>query len=289
MRKFYVFTVSGKSLFLFLFSFIAVISLFFCRSLFSPETGPAAAAAEAAVGSAEEDPPEEGGKLAIVIDDFGSGRDGVNEMMSIKEHLTFAVIPFCANTLEDAEIAHGNGYEVIVHLSMEPNYGSRSWLAPKSILAGMGAEEVRQIVRESFDSVPYAAGANIHMGSKASNDEEIMSAVLEVIGEKGLYFVDSRTASKPKAKQLSMKKGIVCYERDVFLDGQQPKSFIKGRLEKAAEMALKKGYAVAAGHVGQEGGKVTAEAIKEMLPEFKRRNIELVFVSELNEAVSIEE
>jgi polysaccharide deacetylase 2 family uncharacterized protein YibQ len=41
--------------------------------------------------------------------------------------------------------------------------------------------------------------------------------------------------------------------------------------------------------VGQEGGKVTAEAIKEMLPEFKRRNIELVFVSELNEAVSIEE
>ena len=51
---------------------------------------------------------------------------------------------------------------------------------------------------------------------------------------------------------------------------------------------MKKGQAIAAGHVGQEGGKVTAEAIKEMLPELKRKNIDLVYVSELNEPISIQ-
>lgn len=286
MKKLYFLAVSGKSLLFSLIMLAIAILTVLCLFVFPDGSKPARAVSGPGDENRQE---EEGGKLAIIIDDFGSGRDGVEEMMSIKEHLTFAVIPFLANTLEDAEIAHGSGYEVIVHLSMEPNYGSRSWLGPKSILAGMEADKVRQIVRDSFDSVPYAAGANIHMGSKASNDEYIMSAVLDVIKEKNLYFVDSRTASKPKAKKLSMNKGVICYERDVFLDGQQPKSFIKGRLDTAADIALKKGYAVAAGHVGREGGKVTADAINEMLPEFKKRNIKLVYISELNEAVSIDD
>jgi aminopeptidase YwaD len=74
------------------------------------------------------------------------------------------------------------------------------------------------------------------MGSKASSDVDIVSAVLDVIKEKNLYFVDSRTASKPKAKKVAETMGVMCYERDVFLDGQQPKSFIKDRLETAANI-----------------------------------------------------
>lgn len=285
MKKVYVLAVSRSSL---LISLAAVLVLVVSLLLFGfiPPERSAGVSVNIAEGVQEE---EAGGKLAIIIDDFGSSRDGVEEMMTIKEHMTFAVMPFLANTLEDAEIAHGNGFEVIVHLPMEANYGKRSWLGPKPIMAGMNSEEVKRIVRDAFDSVPYAVGANIHMGSRASNSEDIMSPVLDVIKEKGLYFVDSRTADKPKAKKVSVKKGVLCYERNVFIDGQQPKSFIKNRLNTAVDIALKKGYAIAAGHVGYEGGKITADAIKEMLPEFRKRNIELVYISELNEAISIEQ
>lgn len=202
-------------------------------------------------------------------------------MMSISRHLTFAVMPFSTHSREDAKAAYEKGYEVIVHLSMEPNHGKRSWMGPRPVLAGMTEDEVRQIVRDAFEDVPFAVGANIHMGSKASSDESIISAVLDIIKEMNLYFVDSRTANHPIGKKVADAKGVRCYERNVFLDGQQPKSFIKGRLTEAADITLKKGYAVAIGHVGIEGGKVTAEAIREMLPEFDRKNIELVFVSEL--------
>jgi len=228
-------------------------------------------------------PPKEGGKLSIIIDDFGSSREGIEEMMSINRHLTFAVMPFSTHSQEDAKAAHEKGYEVIVHMPMEPNHGKRSWLGPRPILAGMKEDEVRQIVRDAFEDVPFAVGANIHMGSKASSDESIISAVLDIIKEKDLYFVDSRTADHPIGKKIADAKGVRCYDRNIFLDGQQSKSFVKGRLAEAADVALKKSYAVAIGHVGIEGGKVTAEAIGEMLPEFDRRNIELVYVSELDQ------
>ncbi|MCX7747622.1 MAG: divergent polysaccharide deacetylase family protein [Clostridia bacterium] len=221
------------------------------------------------------------GKLAIIIDDFGSDRNGVKEMMNIDRHLTFAVMPFLTFSQSDAQTAHERGFEVIVHLAMEPNKGKISWLGPRPILSVMRGEEVESIVRDAFDSVPYAKGANNHMGSKASGDEAIISSVLDIIKEKGLYFVDSCTSSRPIAKKVAAAKEILCYDRDVFLDGQKPKSFVKERLRKAGEIALRKGQAVAIGHVGMEGGKVTAQAIAEMLPEFDEKNIQLVYVSEL--------
>lgn len=223
--------------------------------------------------------------LAIIIDDFGSDRRGVKEMMSIDRHLTFAVMPFCEFSEEEAKNAYEKGYEVIVHLPMEPNKGKKSWLGPQPILSGMDAPTVKKITEASIENIPYAAGVNIHMGSKASSEEGIMTAVLEVVKEKNLYFVDSCTAAHPIAKKIADTKELVCYERDVFLDGQQPKSFILQRLREACDAAERKGYGVAIGHVGIEGGTVTAEAIREMLPEFDRRNIKLVFVSELKNAV----
>ncbi len=220
--------------------------------------------------------------LAIIIDDFGSDRRGVKEMMSIDRHLTFAVMPFCEHSEEDARAAYEKGYEVIVHLPMEPIKGKRSWLGPNPILSGMNSDTVEKIVKDSFESIPFASGANIHMGSKASGEENIVTAILHIIKEKKLYFVDSYTAPHPISKKLADEMGIPCYNRDVFLDGQQPKSFVVKRLREACDVAEKKGYAVAIGHVGIEGGTVTVEAIKEMLPEFDRRNIKLVFISELN-------
>ncbi|MDP4182225.1 MAG: divergent polysaccharide deacetylase family protein, partial [Bacillota bacterium] len=69
--------------------------------------------------------------------------------------------------------------------------------------------------------------------------------------------------------------------RNIFLDGQMPKSHVIKQLEAAEKIAIKKGKAIAIGHVGVEGGKVTAEAIMEMLPEFDQNKVELCFVSEL--------
>jgi len=132
-------------------------------------------------------------KLAIVIDDFGSDRNGVKEMMSINRHLTFAVMPFLPYSQSDAKEALEKGFEIIVHLPMEPVKGKISWLGPRPILSTSTDNEVFQITSEAFSDVPGAVGANIHMGSKISADERIMSDILDIIKEKGVYFLDSKT------------------------------------------------------------------------------------------------
>lgn len=225
---------------------------------------------------------ETSGKLAIIIDDFGLDRNGVTEMMSIDRHLTFAVMPFLKYSGEDATNAHEKGYEVIIHLAMEPYSGKREWLGPRPILSGMKDEEVRQIVRDAIDNIPFAAGANIHMGSKASSEESIIACVLDELSQKNLYFVDSRTSGKGIAHRLAQSYGIACYDRHIFLDEGQPIDHIKQQLKKSIELSKKQGTAIAIGHVGHEGGKKTAQAIQEMLPEFDRNNVQLVFVSELS-------
>lgn len=222
------------------------------------------------------------GKLAIIIDDFGQPRAGVKEMMSIDRHLTFAIMPFLTFSESDANNAHEKGFEVILHLPMESYGGKTSWLGPRPILSVMSDKEIQQTVVESLESIPYGVGANIHMGAKAADDKRIISDILDVIKDKNIYFVDSRASRYPVAKGIADTKGITCYDRDIFLDGKgRSKEYIKSQLRKAGDIALKKGKAVAIGHVGIEGGKITANAISEMLDEFNSKNIQLVFVSEL--------
>lgn len=221
-------------------------------------------------------------KLAIIIDDFGQNRDGVKEMMSIKRHLTFAIMPFLQFSNKDAADAHAKGYEVIIHLPMECYNGRNSWVGPRSIKTSLNCEEIKSLVLDAFVSVPFASGANVHMGDKASGDERVMTCVMNIIKERKLYFVDSRSCRHPIGKQVAEKVGIKFTEKNIFLEHYSKSKWkIEEQLKSAGELAIKNGYAVAIGHVGSEGGKITAKAIEEMIPELENQGIKLVFISEL--------
>ena len=64
------------------------------------------------------------------------------------------------------------------------------------------------------------------------------------------------------------------------MDSTDNVAVVKKNLEKTAQIALKNGFALAIGHVGPEGGKITAQAIKEMAPEMEQKGIEFVTISE---------
>ena len=222
------------------------------------------------------------GKLAIIIDDFGQDRNGVKEMMEIKRHLTFAVMPFLDYSVSDARTAHEKGFEVIVHLPMEADAGKPEWVGPRPIISSMSDIEVQNLVSDAFANIPFSVGANIHMGTKISRDERIMSDILGVVRAKSKYFVDSLTTADTVAKKVASKKAVKFYERDIFIDGKNTTGrYVKEQLMKAKNLAIKTGKAIAIGHVGSEGGRVTAEAIRELLPEFDKSRVQLVFVSEL--------
>ena len=48
---------------------------------------------------------------------------------------------------------------------------------------------------------------------------------------------------------------------------------------------MKNGFAIAIGHVGPEGGKITAQAIKQMTPKLMSEGIEFVTISKMKELI----
>lgn len=224
-------------------------------------------------------------KLAIIIDDFGQNRNGVNEMMALNRHLTFAIMPFLDYSRQDALNAHKKGYEVILHLPMQSQKEDiQSWLGPRPVKLSFDDSKIRKITLDSIDAIPYISGVNIHMGALASENQRVVTSVMTTVKEKGLYFVDSVTSPRTKCKSVAQKLEMRFIQRDVFLESNsenKTKKYIKKQLSAAGDLALKTGYAVAIGHVGSAGGKITAESIKEMIPELEGKGIEFVFVSEL--------
>lgn len=222
-------------------------------------------------------------KIAIIIDDFGQSRLGVKEMMRINRPLTFAIMPFLDFSEQDAVNAHNRGFEVILHLPMQSTVNDiPSWLGPKPVRVNYNNDLIKEVVSQSIDAVPYAKGVNIHMGSMASEDKRVMQAVMETVKEKNLFLIDSKTSRFSICKSVAQKADVPFSQRDIFLENpEKEESYIKGQLEQAAQIALKRGSAVVIGHVGSAGGVVTAKCIKEMIPVIEKKGISFVFVSRI--------
>lgn len=223
--------------------------------------------------------------VAIIIDDFGYHGEGTDEMLNIDIPFTAAVMPFSENSAQDAQAVHDAGKEIILHMPMESLTGKKSWVGDKGIFKSMSDDEIKQRVNEALGVVKYATGLNNHMGSAIMEDERSLGAVMDIVSENGLIFVDSMTTEKSVGDDVCNAKGVQVIKRDVFLDSTDDINVVKKNLQKTENIALKKGFAVAIGHVGPEGGNITAKAIAEMSSQMKEKGIEFVTVSKLSNVI----
>ncbi|WP_420798639.1 divergent polysaccharide deacetylase family protein [Paenibacillus beijingensis] len=240
---------------------------------------PFAAAAEPDAVGNEPANPVINGRVAVVIDDLGNAMDGTEQMLQLPIKLTVAVMPFMQTTKADAEHAHKLGRDVIVHMPMEPNRGKAKWLGPGAITADMSDEEVRKRVEQAIDDVPYAIGMNNHMGSKVTVNERIMRVVLMVCRERGLFFLDSRTAYKSVIPKIGRQVGVPVIGNDVFLDDVYSAGHVAGQIRVLQKFLESHRDAVTIGHVGPPG-KITSAVLLRSIPAMKRHT-EFVRLSEL--------
>lgn len=220
-------------------------------------------------------PSKQLGRLALVIDDFGLTMEGVADLMAIEQPLTFAILPHHAYSAVIARQAAAQGKEVILHLPMESIGGERA--EPTTIETAMAEEQIKIRVQEALTAVPQVIGVNNHQGSKATADSRVMKAVLSVLQDRGMFFLDSRTSAASVAYRTAKTMGIPAAENDHFIDNSSDVEAIKRELRTAGNLAIRHDEAVAIGHIRPN----TVIAIKAMLPELERMGVKLVFVSEL--------
>lgn len=225
--------------------------------------------------------PQELAYLAVVIDDFGYHGDGATEMLELPIPFTAAVMPFSEYSAEDAAAVDAAGKEAIVHMPMESLTGKPEWVGEKGVFRNMGEEEIRSCVKDAFSIVPKAVGMNNHMGSAIMEDRRTLEIVMDEVGKRGGLFLDSMTSQKTKGAVIAGEKSVPFLQRDVFLDSTDSLEEVKKNVRKAGEVAKKNGYAIAIGHVGPEGGKITAQALRELSPELEKEGVKFVPLSEL--------
>lgn len=222
------------------------------------------------------------GVVAVVLDDLGYDDRALEALARWDAPLTVAVIPSAPFAHRAVALAREKGWDLLVHLPMEPESG------PSEVEA-IGARDddaaIRTRVRAALAKTPGAVGINSHQGSKATADARVMRAVLGVVKERGLFFLDSRTTSASVAGFEASAMHVPFLQRDVFLDdvaaetaaaGGAPEA-LDAAWARARELAGTKGEAIVIGHPRRE----TLAFLEKRLASEKSAGARLVKASEL--------
>jgi len=219
-------------------------------------------------------------KIAIIVDDLGQNPRPVERLASIPADLSFSVLPGLPYSRYAAEVANKSGKEVMLHLPMEPKISSGYTgvdAGDGALLVGQPKEEIVSKLEADIASVPYVVGVNNHMGSKFTENEELMSLVLRRLQKHHLFFVDSRTSSNSKGYKIARELGMKTGARDIFLDESAlGADYIRSQLDKLVELSKKKGLAIGICHPYPD----TIEVLSEEIPRLKNK-VEIVPISEL--------
>ena len=217
------------------------------------------------------------GKIAIVIDDLGYSLNNLDIFKQIKPPITVAVLPNLEYSASVAKNMHRLGFEVILHLPLEPLGGQG--LEKNTILTSMDEGTIRDNVRRALKSVPYCCGISNHMGSKATQDSRVMGVVLQEAAKFNFFFLDSYVSADSVCQELARKSGVRFNKRDIFLDNKNDPVDIRRQMQQLKKKANRAGQAIGIGHDRRN----TLSVLIEEIPKIKEEGYEFVFVSELVE------
>jgi len=217
------------------------------------------------------------GLLAIIIDDMGSSMHEARSLAGIGVPLTFSIIPGLASYREVASFAASSGIETMIHLPMQPKGWPQHRLEANGLLLSMDDTAIADRLEGFMRDIPRATGANNHMGSEFTENEEKMRVVMGALKARGLFFIDSVTSPHTKGLRLAREMGVKSERRNVFLDNEQNSAYIQGQLNQAVRLARKTGAGIAICHPHP----ATIKTLAALLPGLEKQGITLVPVSRL--------
>lgn len=224
-------------------------------------------------------PPDlpDGPLLAIIMDDLGRSASTAETLVSFPEPVTFSILPGEPHAAQVAEIGHAAGHEVMLHVPMEPQGYPAVNPGEDALFVAQSDAEIRSRFDLLLAGIPYASGANNHMGSRFTEDARALSPVMESLQGKGLFFIDSRTTGQSMVTDVARRFGVPTMSRDVFLDNVAEVGAIAHEIRRLEERARSQGMAIGICHPYPE----TLEALRRELPGMRGRGVTVVPVSVL--------
>jgi len=222
-------------------------------------------------------PSPSGGKIAIILDDWGQSLGNCKYLKEIPEPLAVSILPGLRHTKDVAHCAVLYNKMTMLHLPLEALYNNDFYPSDYVIKTTMTTALVQKILDADLSQLPSIEGVNNHMGSKATGDKTLMKIIFKRLKRKGLFFVDSMTARNSVCAGLAGEMDLAFGKRDVFLDNVNTKEAIIKQIMVLAQRARRKGYAVAIGH----DRHLTMQVLKEQIPLLEAQGFEIVSIKDL--------
>jgi len=212
--------------------------------------------------------------VAIVIDDMGVDRGRTRRAWNLPGPLTLSFLTYSKDIVQQMSAARENGHELLLHVPMEPSSADID-PGPNVLITGMPREEILANLNWTLDQADGYVGINNHMGSRFTSELAGMAVVMETLKERGLLFLDSVTSPKSAGREAAKTAGVPFIARNIFLDHVDDVGEIKGRLQQTADLAKRRGHAVAIAHPRD----ATIEALEPWLKDLHAQGIQLVPLS----------
>ncbi len=213
--------------------------------------------------------------IVLIIDDLGYNWPRSKRALSLHGAVTYGVLPHTPYSRQVAEQAQRYGKEIIVHVPMSSVH--RYHPGPGSLSENLSRQHFVQVLNSNLQAVPHARGANNHMGSALTQNESLMSLLMQEIGRHELYFIDSRTSVNTVAASMAGLHNIKHLSRDVFLDNEQETDAIHRQFQRLLRVARQRGVAVGIGHPH----RATLDYLEVVLPVLESsENVRLISGSE---------
>ena len=188
--------------------------------------------------------------ITLVVDDFGPvGGDLLEGFLALDKEICFAILPDETYSVLTMEKAKEQGRTTIIHIPMEPIGYPEVNPGKNAILVQYEDRQIDKVLSHFIEQLPYCEGVNNHMGSLATTDEEVMSAVMATLKKHNKFFLDSRATNISIAYAIAQKYHIKSYRNDLFLDSPNiSQSTMDAKLNQIIELSNNNKNVIAISH-----------------------------------------
>lgn len=232
-------------------------------------------------GRPEEKTEEHPARVALVLYGFGDDNaELAKKLFALNVPFAVAIPPDGKTSVALYREAHRREREVVLHLPLEPiNYPQVS-PGPGTLLVTMKPAKIASELRKALSlAKPVVAVANL-MGSLATQDMTVMTAIYEELRRERLPFVHLSPAPGAVCRPLASQLGVAYEEPDATLD-------YEARLDKPAALIKAWKNLMADTHPGNQrviwlrGTETSAAWLEKAMAPGKLKGVDLVPLSAL--------
>ncbi|MGH7740476.1 MAG: divergent polysaccharide deacetylase family protein [Candidatus Eiseniibacteriota bacterium] len=159
-------------------------------------------------------------RVALVMYGFTDVADQADAWFALPVPYAATILPAGPSSARLFRSAAAHQREVVLHLPLEPLQYPRVDPGPGTVLVTMSPSRITALLRRHLDQAGAVVAVANHMGSLATQDMTVMTAIYRELKRRGLPFLHVRPAAGAVCKSLASNVGVIYLEPDVVLDAE---------------------------------------------------------------------